>query len=406
MSGGGSDHNLAGGGSDYPNELAKDTTNGIFGIVTGQKGNTIAGSRIILYDKNTLGENLPNIHNFNRKDSTSSDSIGGYAFAEIAAGDYAILATSKEGDLISFKDEITLSDSTKDTNDLVMLAPAIVKGSVLSDEFTIDSVALSNLPFATSVDNKGEFSFKNIPKGSYSLLTFFYTNKSEPSTVTVQIDALAGKTIELDTVSFLKPIEESVMLLDNFSDDDERIAPYPLFAGGYWYYTGENTTTIPAKLGDSQVNTAIEGEARYLHVQFDVNENSQEPYALIGFNLGRGYSYYAAGGSKDSVFYNFSKMSAFCFQAKGSGNINVKFGSKMTRDFNASWSVFTSKKTLSAQWEEICVQPSELMGQYQDQLWEKAHSEVYGISFEAKEDVDLYLDDIRVKGMTIENLFE
>jgi hypothetical protein len=99
-------------------------------------------------------------------------------------------------------------------------------------------------------------------------------------------------------------------------------------------------------------------------------------------------------------------MSAFCFQAKGSGKINIKFGSKMTKDFNASWSVFTSQKTLSAQWEEICVQPSELMGQYQDQRWEKAHSEVYGISFEAKEDVDLYLDDIRVKGMTIENLFE
>ena len=241
--------------------------------------------------------------------------------------------------------------------------------------------------FDTSVktDEEGNFIVENVPQGAL----FAYVNANGKNSVFV-IDA--G-----DSPSAIELTEEPFILVENFDDwSSRRTLLGKMFGQGWWFISTDSLAGGNSRALNNlwQEDITISGENAFagssFHEKFDIDEEFEYPYASAGFALGD--DYYEEGLPS---FYDLRGMLGISFIAKGSGSVFVQLTCKNS---NGEQVYYDSKKVkLADEWAQITIAVSEFDSE--DDAFTLQH--VNSINFVTTEDSEIYLDNIRIDGISV-----
>ncbi len=241
--------------------------------------------------------------------------------------------------------------------------------------------------FDTSVktDEEGNFIVENVPQGAL----FAYMNANGKNSVFV-IDA--G-----DSPSAIELTEEPFILVENFDDwSSRRTLLGKMFGQGWWFISTDSLAGGNSRALNNlwQEDITISGENAFagssFHEKFDIDEEFEYPYASAGFALGDDYY------EEDlPSFYDLRGMLGISFIAKGSGSVFVQLTCKNS---NGEQVYYDSKKVkLADEWAQITIAVSEFDSE--DDAFTLQH--VNSINFVTTEDSEIYLDNIRIDGISV-----
>lgn len=241
--------------------------------------------------------------------------------------------------------------------------------------------------FDTSVktDEEGNFIVENVPQGAL----FAYVNANGKNSVFV-IDA--G-----DSPSAIELTEEPFILVENFDDwSSRRTLLGKMFGQGWWFISTDSLAGGNSRALNNlwQEDITVSGENAFagssFHEKFDIDEEFEYPYASAGFALGDDYY------EEDlPSFYDLRGMFGISFIAKGSGSVFVQLTCKNS---NGEQVYYDSKKVkLADEWAQITIAVSEFDSE--DETFTLQH--VNSINFVTTEDSEIYLDDIRIDGISV-----
>lgn len=241
--------------------------------------------------------------------------------------------------------------------------------------------------FDTSVktDEEGNFIVENVPQGAL----FAYVNANGKNSVFV-IDA--G-----DSPSAIELTEEPFILVENFDDwNSRRTLLGKMFGQGWWFISTDSLAGGNSRALNNlwQEDITVSGENAFagssFHEKFDIDEEFEYPYASAGFALGDDYY------EEDlPSFYDLRGMLGISFIAKGSGSVFVQLTCKNS---NGEQVYYDSKKVkLADEWAQITIAVSEFDSE--DETFTLQH--VNSINFVTTEDSEIYLDNIRIDGISV-----
>ncbi len=179
----------------------------------------------------------------------------------------------------------------------------------------------------------------------------------------------------------------------------------PWLGNGYWYSfqdaEGSTVKNADGEQIEAEVNEASMVVDGALHVSLTTSTSANEyPYAGIGCVL--------AGAGADGEYWDLSKVTAVTLKAKGSGTVRMHFETKDIADMGADWGWYGKVIELTSAWTTVNIPVAQLVPEpysdpaKADMTWASGKLAVNKLSFQAKngDDVDLYLDDIQLVGMT------
>ena len=383
--------NLAGGGSDHPNELSGSVA---------QNGSPIRSS-VILYKKQVAKADSMYV----KMDSLQTDIQGKFRFKNLQNGTYSVIAQDSSRLLKSVWSDIELSqkDSAKDTT-MTLGATASLKGRIVGVS-GLYAVYLGGTPYWVNIDSQtGAFEFKSIPTGSVSLLTFYNLNGvnvlSIPSTVVLK----AGEVKDLGDIV----VHSNQILLEDFSDNDDRISTKNLFRGGWWFLN-QNYLFSPAKM-QTRIYEGVVDSLGNRYLSFSAEPAfGQTTSPTLGFNIGIGWGEYKYnGGLEENAVFDFSKMSVFKFKARGQGRFILQFGTQSIEESTYPWAQYKVELQLTSEWKEYVIKAEDLkLPQVEkpellnSMNWANASKRVYAVSFLFPQGIQMSLDDIKIDGFNL-----
>lgn len=404
---------IAGGGSDQPNEIT--------GVVASVDTQPISSAKVLLYSKADF-EERSSVHrtsqDFHAIDSTITGSDGKFKFSGIDIGAYSIKALyapeTHASQFVGYVDSIRISEESKtqDIQGLTLFFGGSIEGVIKSSELTLDHVELSGTPFTANIKADGSFKFENLPPGSYGLLSFYKDlSNNSGAALSMAGQVIPDSTVDLGTLNVTK----DELLFEDFEHPDNRSISGYLYGGGWWYGVGTGLyTSAPRSPGiPVDESTLLLNSNHVFHAKWDFIDsipNQNENYYVFGFNIGFGYDGYIDEGSPAELsFFDFSQVEKISFKAKGSGTFRLQLGTRAIREASASevshYGVeFTLDPTLEGL-QDVVIDLSSMElgpineGQLQDVKnlnWSDANKQVYAISFVVTNDAEIWLDDIRI----------
>lgn len=238
---------------------------------------------------------------------------------------------------------------------------------------------------SVKTDEEGNFIVENVPQGAL----FAYVNANGKNSVFV-IDA--G-----DSPSAIELTEEPFILVENFDDwSGRRTLLGKMFGQGWWFISTDSLAGGNSRALNNlwQEGITVSGENAFagssFHEKFDIDEEFEYPYASAGFALGDDYY------EEDlPSFYDLRGMFGISFIAKGSGSVFVQLTCKNS---NGEQVYYDSKKVkLADEWAQITIAVSEFDSE--DEAFTLQH--VNSINFVTTEDSEIYLDNIRIDGISV-----
>ncbi len=369
-----------------------ETTNGISvsGVVRDSAGHAYVGAMVALRTACVdCGDSLAK--------SARTDSVGRYAFDSIPAGVYVVLSrpvadgalarafTISAGDV-----NLSIADSTvRPTFDYAGIATAPGgNGTIRVSVPGTDVSALS--------DGSGRFSLTGLPQADL-FLRLAATAGGGRLTVPVAT-ARATDTLALDTA-------ESTWLED-FDDGDAKHLLAPYVSGGNWYSRADSGITVnPAgALDDPAVGLVTVGAWRGKSLMVTAAFQASPPPSGL-YTLALELSTGLTGKPPAGRWFDFSRMRALTFMAKGTGSLHVTLMTKTVWEKYGGESHFEKIVVLTPAWTEYVILPGEIAppdGSPAAQAglaWKAAAPFVGEIGFFAQDNLVLGLDDIRIRGM-------
>lgn len=201
----------------------------------------------------------------------------------------------------------------------------------------------------------------NAPSGYYNVIARSRSTKE----LVYCNDVFIGAGATTDTVL----VTPGMILVDDFEDNDQRIAIHSLTRWGNWYSVCDSTTALTPI---AWRNTP------YLNFEYDLGEGTgaDGPYAIAGISFHAGNKHYLA---------DFSSLDSLCFRARGNTSLIVRL--ELYRD-TLETTRGQATVTLDESWREYHITFGDL-------------GEISNISFIALEGDYFCLDDIRVYGMDL-----
>lgn len=224
--------------------------------------------------------------------NVETDSLGVLNLPRLKPGNYTIEAREELGKGVT---RVVVTDSSLDSVSLKMTNPGSISGQVyLPESESSVTVGIEGLDYFVKTDTAGNFEFKNIPVGSFSVVGFvFHTYKSldlngDPSTSSVYMSLgtrrtnVSSGTESKNVVIGQKPI---VIEKDTTPKDTTPVYPVVLFEdfedSTYGWYTNVSRYA-EAKLGVDEDVLDREG----LVAHFEYSNDSNYNWALMGRSLG------------------------------------------------------------------------------------------------------------------------
>ncbi|MBP5187881.1 MAG: carboxypeptidase regulatory-like domain-containing protein [Fibrobacterales bacterium] len=404
---------VAGGGSDQPNEIVA--------TVLSVSGAALPNAKVSVWRRSEISP-MDLAEDFEFCDSAATDQNGRFKL-RLANGRYAIEVHSDDSSQAAFIgeaqfdaksalffDNAAAGDSTEELRSIKLSKAASVSGTILAEDEgrELIEMQLSGLPHAAPIDEEGNFRFVGLPPRTVTLLTKHRKGNDTAITANKAIELKEGGRVKLGTLA-LRPGE---VVLDDFEDGNGQISLAGVFGNGWWYSAQQPWGSIlkhPKGLVD--IADAIEDEegVKTLHVgiQFPGIDlfPEQQYLALVGFNLGAGYTTSVLG---PKAFFDFTKAKSLSIRVKGTGSFRIQVATKATKEADG-WGHFISQEIALPQsgYERISVPFSQLapqefsMAAEMGMTWEDVRNEVYAIDFLFSRNANIWIDEIRLIGAEV-----
>lgn len=262
-------------------------------------------------------------------------------------------------------------------------AAAVLSGRIPSASGVPRELYLYGTSYKASVGEDGSFRFENIPEGEYAVL-------SGEDDSFEWWDSFRLTSGEEAVVSVDAPSKDSVLLED--FESGRSTNRFHSLTGGGWWFTFWQSFAISSELPEKGHEENAWNGTRSLHERFTLDTLLENPYALVGFNIG-------SPPSVDSVFgYDVSGMDSLTFFAKGFGRVWIQFAGYTPEAKSEIWDFEFDIPSDSA-WTRITVVPDG------GELWNSIAAEMKTVNFLVKEDAELWLDQIVIHGVSASEIF-
>lgn len=340
------------------------TENGVVAMVLDTSGLPVVRARVVAYPASWLAFESARPLTNNRTSAWTDTS--GRAILPLDPGPWRIEILSA-GLRAQFK--ATVGTGLQDAGFHHLMAPGSLEGVTAPNGW----VAARGLAHAVRADSLGHFRLDSLPAGVVEIVA---TDGNHAwSTV---IPGTTGDCGALATDSV------GQILLEDFEDGDSRHRWAPVIGGGWWYaVTSDRIVATPV----GEVWRGIERDTstgnHYMHTSFDFTSAGIDPWAELGVQL---------GASNTSVT-DLSRLESLSFQLLGTGNVAVRFYSRLAGRLVAnvvaspSWMEFRIPlDSFHLEGADVATTPRGFLEQSTSMAWEILTTGEIG------------LDDIRLQG--------
>lgn len=374
-----------------------ETTNGVYARVYYSDGTPASNVSVLLVEsedwfEREMAESTIVI------ESSVTDNNGFFKFEIPPDGDFNLqIDGDNEGLFIErVRTEYHLYGDTVALDTVYLQQYAVLSGKVRSPSGRPINVSIGGTTYKTDADSVGFFTIESIPAGSFIVYSKVDIISAENLTAIDTVVLNAGQPVVRD--SLLAYLRE--LLLEDFEDMDGQnllcrfLANSGNFEFGRWHLTnslGRTDTIVDFSFAIDE-NEAYKSKS--LHLQFVDSVPAQTPFAGITVSFGRG-------------FYDLSNMERFAFSAKGSGSVRVFFHSEIAQ---LSEGGFIALLDLPQEWELISIYTDDIqppdgsITQQRGLTWNDAKTAVSDISFFVSENTEIWLDELRIIGVNIDDL--
>ena len=385
------EHQVAGGGSDQPNEIV--------GLVHSANNNPAPLSQVYLYQEVDSG----GVPGFIPIDSSLTDSVGAFHIQPKKIGIHGLYIFNTKQNAVATISGINVLQSGTQIPLAQLALAAKVKASTTPNVL----MQLDALPLLISSNANGDFN-SLIPGGEHELLAL--SNTHLPSKHIGDFTVWAGDSVNLGSV--VPQSSSNQILIDNFSDTNTQTLIGRYFGGGWWFnsYSSGTATMTPSAINTAIVRDSTDPTTNYVIHQTATITNPQYPirYALFGFSLGGGET-----GCPDSTigscYFDLNPVQSISFRAKGSGTIRIQIGVKSVYaigDYRFPYYDIT----LSPNWSNYTIaladfkvdSTSPLVAQGINLSAQLTH--VYNFTYLMTTNSDMWLDDIALNGIGLGEL--
>lgn len=371
-----------------PGVSGVETTNGKVAVVQYADGSNAAFAKVRIvaysdwYSRKSLYKNVV-------LDSITADKNGSISFKSSWPSYVSIEIESRTES--SFKSGIPTSfDSVADT---FTLAPYGSLSGEIADSLS-DIVFLSGTSYTIQVNkDDNTFYFPNVPIGNYAILVPQRgENQDQSITFGTSVKIDSHKQYETGLI-----VPTDTLWLSDFDNYTMECALRPITKGGLFYNFDD---AVHGGLSKTSLIFDNYPNGKCIRLDATLKENSSfTPYAGIGLFI----------GNKDTVNYEFfdlSSLKEIVFKAKGPCSLDVNISTKEIPDGDR----YNYCLRIDEEWKEYTIPAESLKSLISS--WEYVATHVNIINFcivpdsgtTYPVDFSLYLDDVRLTGVTIDQL--
>ncbi|MBN1578457.1 MAG: hypothetical protein JW913_17985 [Chitinispirillaceae bacterium] len=330
---------------------------------------------------------------------TTANGNGAFILDQIGPG-YYLMELRNNDSLGAIKRLFIPNDSaTIDLDTIVLDTLAQYTGKVLSSG-TPDSTSLllvMGMDKQIHVADDGSFSII-LPRGEQLFRIVHETGL--PAKEFLFSDKNSGDTLFLNNIA--STVFEDFNRMDGYNNLNA------LLGSGWWWafsdgeYGGKSRVVPTTQVGltaaiDTTANAYSGGS---LHVGFQVDSLFIAPCALIGSDISENRD----TGTIGKDWFDLRKMTAITFMAKGSGTIYLQFTSKYVNGSDAYVFPFEIPCDLTPTWKKYTINSTSIQAATIPNTtittpWSSGAALINNMTFLAKKNVDLWLDDIVIEGM-------
>lgn len=383
-----------------------ETTNG---IVLSSTGKPVVDAKVLVIDRGEWHENYKNKKDFVYKIGVT-DSNG--AFIIDSLPDHYNLQ-------IDYGDEGIIIEDTMlvEGIELSLKKHGSFIGSVNDSFLNTHALLLAGTSYRTTIKSNGHFEFNSIPEGKFPVFA------EEPDSL------LMVRVLKLSTDSIVRheniPVLTHSLLVEDFQTGEFEFTVLGRSTGSEWYVFNDQDTSSKFPYFNSVQSANVkylnDGEFAlhyYCELRGDYSQanDDEHPYSGIGFTLGESWV------DKDTSF-ELKEMDSLTFKAKGNGIIRIKIGDLITDSvFGGEWNDFGYYLELESadEWKSYSITPDMLTLAHidstkegHDLTWDSVANHIYRIEFEfngfhnsINDDLNLWLDDIVIHGINLEQLIK
>lgn len=291
------------------------------------------------------------------------------------------LLESHSGDSLSVMRWVNFGKESPQT--LAASKSVSLKGQVTDNGRAQEGITVRILDKVATTDANGEFSIQGIPAGVH------YAFVEGPfGKFNYQMQTGLGETGTTNNIDVADSIFTVIEDFENWGERQSLIGKS--FGEGWWFICtdslqggGSSSTDLFSKDLVTSGDEAKNGSS--MHAVFDLDESYDGHYGVTGFNIGGDFENHEAV----PAFYNLGSMRAISFDAKGKGNLFMQItrrGDDGEKEFHK-----TNFVTLSREWSHYTFTAED---------FESDMSAVNSINFMFEQDGELYLDNVRLDGIS------
>ena len=266
---------------------------------------------------------------------------------------------------------------------LAAVESASLKGNIKNNGAAVVGATVKILDKEAVTNENGDFTIAGLPQGVHYAYVEGVFGKFTYQMQTGLADY--GTTNDID-------ISDSIFtVIEDFENwDDRQTLIGKSFGGGIWFVCTDSlqgggshsSGTVFSKnivvTGDSAKNGSS------LHVVFDLDEDYDGHYGVAGFSISGDFDL-----QETPAFFDLRGTSSISFDAKGSGYLFLqvtKRSSEGSKEFHKTRPVY-----LTQEWKRFTFDENDFRTELYD---------VNSINFMFEDDAELYLDNIRLNGIS------
>jgi hypothetical protein len=379
-----------------------ETTNGkILGTVVRSDASPASGARVYLVDDEKWLANVldgkPVV-----TDSAVADHGGRFSLA-VPLNHASNIHVDNNDEGLFVRDIAAGLDTGATSRDFMLKPFGAVSGTIAAESGTPLECALGGSMYRASLSPGSGFSLDRVAEGSFDILAKV-NGAAQGWVLCTTVRPASGALSAFGNI----PAQTSSLLVDDFSGGGWQSGLGRLIGGGWWY-----TVTDSAGGGSSSVAMADDsgpgvyaGKSR--HVSYVIGAGATYPYVIMGVYL----------GNKDSAYIPATTgFGALSFMIRGTGTVTVSFVNFLTDPAEKKRNVsFDRTIPVPAQWSRVEIPVDSLRVTADNQsgmlgkTWGQFNHSLQIITFMASglqtaigDSVDLWLDDISLKGVTLQD---
>jgi hypothetical protein len=279
-----------------------------------------------------------------------------------------------------------------------------ISGHARSDVGSARELRLAGTACAAAIGADSAYAFDRVPAGSFAIVALVNRDGILRPFLTQSIDVAAGQAIAGQDVG----VAAEGILVDDFASGWKQTALGRILGDGLWYSATDIGEAGNSSIQVDYITDSLSFDGSSVRARYVLGSRLRNPWAIMGFNIGT---------SLKGAVYDFSRLTAISFMAKGSGWVNVKFLSKaISRDFADSVHYYYPLR-LPPQWTRVTIpvdsliRPAYTPAAARAITWAQAAKEMVTIDFTVElpesdhgDTTVFWLDDIHLEGLSLEDL--